>query len=226
MALGFGVDLHPQFQAGFNFADAASENYEFAVIKATQGDNFVSPGLADYFARAERNMDIVGLYHFLEAGPSGNQQADHFLRAVRRLGGPNSMLLAADFERYPEDGSRSPSNAQLKGFIARVKEATGGHPILLYSTLGFWTGGIPSGSFSQYGADALWDARVWFAEERREAPKAFYKNSWLPWYNRQPRYSGVENPFMRQFTWGGHVGGMYVDTDACLDMDRLRRMRS
>ena len=52
----------------------------------------------------------------------------------------------------------------------------------------------------------------------------FYEDQWVPWYEDEPRYGGIKNPLVRQYTWGAKFGGLYVDGDACVDMARLREL--
>ncbi|MDQ3704211.1 MAG: glycoside hydrolase family 25 protein [Chloroflexota bacterium] len=222
MSTIFGVDLHPGYQPSFNFAQANRQGYKFAIIKASQGASYVPAGFSEYFKRTSEHMKVAGFYHFLERGTSGASQAEHFLNVVNRNGGAQGRLLAADFEDY---GNRDPSNEQLKDFVRTVKAQTNNHAVFIYSTVGFWYGGIPSGNFEAYGADAAWEARVWYAEERRRFPKLFYRK-WLSWYQKQnPRGLGGHPAEMLQFTWGGNVGGLYVDTDAFRgSMDDLMKL--
>lgn len=209
----FGVDVHPGYQAQFDFKRARRQGYRFAFIKATEGTKFVPTGLKDY-ARKCRNAGLVtGYYHFLDGnGGSGRAQADHFLDTVRRIDKTEGRLLCVDFESY---GNRSPSNAQLEDFCRYVKKHTNDHNLVIYSTASFWNGGDSTGPWGKHtgGADVAWEARVWTVDEKRRWPKVFYRK-WLPWYKRQhPRGLGGKAAKFLQFTWGGYVGGLYVDTD-------------
>ena len=84
-------------------------------------------GFQAFVQKAQNSGLIVGLYHFLEAGPTGKAQAEHFLRTAGRVGGPAGKILCVDFEHY-EGGD--PGNRQLKTFIAEVKRATG-QPVVI-----------------------------------------------------------------------------------------------
>lgn len=219
----FGVDVHPQFQPGFNFDQADKDGCTFAFVKASQGDTGVPPGFDAYFARAASNMQVVGMYHFLDSTMSGADQADMFVNVVRRNGGAAGKLLAVDFETY---GNASPTNGNLSGFVKRFKSLTGGHPIICYSNYNFWNSGTPTGNPADYNIDALWEAQVFSVNEQRNDPEGFYRNQWLPWYRQQRRlsFNSVPTPF-RQFTWGGLVGGLHVDTDAFEgSIDDLKRL--
>lgn len=219
----YGVDLHPQYQPNFNFAKASADGCTFAFVKASQGDTGVPHGFDDYFARAKGAMDVVGMYHFLDATMGGKAQADMFINVVRRNGGADGKLLAVDFESY---GASSPSNSNLKSFVDRLKDLTGEHRVICYTTRNFWSGGDPTGYPADYGIDAMWEAQVWGANEARNDPEGFYRNQWLPWYLKRDRlvFKNVPTPF-KQFTWGGLVGGLHVDTDAFEgDMDSLKAL--
>lgn len=226
MAL-FGVDVHPQYQDNIDFREVASDGYKFAFVKASQGDTGIPPGFLDYFSRADKAVEVAGFYHFLDATMNGAAQANMFINAIRRAGGSQNRLLAVDFEPYRGDGwNFDPTNGHLKSFISRVKELTDGHPVICYTMHSYWNSGVPSGDPAQYDIDAMWEAQVWYTQEQRRWPKAFYENTWKPWYAERPRLMYEHAPTLfRQFTWGGHVGGLYVDTDAFEgDMDDLKRL--
>ncbi len=203
----FFVDVHPEYQAGFDFAEARRQGYVAAIVKASQGGSFVPGGLQAFVRRAQNSGLIVGLYHFLEAGPSGREQAAHFLRTAGKAGGPGGKVLCVDFEHY---AGGSPSNAQLEGFVAEVKRRTG-QPVVLYTNKGFWEGGYPSGSFRRYGADALWVAR--YANlDRQPRPRAHYQEI-RGWSGAWESVGGRASDAW-QFTSTGLVGGQYVDVNA------------
>lgn len=212
MSTTFGVDLHPGYQASFDFKRARRAGYRFAFVKASEGTNYVPTGFVDYFRRGVGAGLIMGGYHFLDGHDgTGRQQALHFLNTMEKVDGVRNRLVAVDFEAY---GNRTPSNEQLSEFVRTVKNETADHAVIIYSGTAFWNGGDSSGAFEHYGADAAWEARVWTTTEKRLFPKRFYKQ-WLRWYQQQsPRGLGGQPAKFHQFTWGGRVGGLYVDTDA------------
>jgi GH25 family lysozyme M1 (1,4-beta-N-acetylmuramidase) len=150
----FGIDVHPEYQRGLNFERARTEGYEFCMIKASEGpyqdgSKYVPTGFKEYFLRAEAEGFVMGVYAFLLSTPA-RAQAEHFLRTIEAVGGPEDKILMVDFEANASP-ALSPGNDQLKDFIAEVKRRVGNHPIIVYSGRGFWNGGDPSGSFAQYG---------------------------------------------------------------------------
>jgi GH25 family lysozyme M1 (1,4-beta-N-acetylmuramidase) len=211
----FGIDVHPEYQRGLNFERARTEGYEFCVIKATEGpyrdgDRYVPSGFKDFYRRAEAEGFVMGAYHFLLSTPA-RAQADHFLRTIEAVGGPEDKILMVDFEEYPAPhGYLTPGNDQLEAFVAEVKRRVGDHPVVLYSGRGFWNGGDASGDFGQYGADAAWDA-MYLDMNPRDRPREYYDDvrhrGWgEPW-------GGVE-PWFWQFTSAGGVAGMNIDVNA------------
>jgi GH25 family lysozyme M1 (1,4-beta-N-acetylmuramidase) len=217
----YGIDVHPGYQRNLNFERARAEDYEFCVIKASEGpyrdgDTYVPGGFKEYFRRAEAEGFVMGAYHFLVSTPA-KAQAEHFLRTIDSVGGPEDKILMVDFEDYPKIPALSPGNEQLEGFISEVKRRIGDHPIVLYAAKGFWIGGDSSGDFDQYGADMAWDA--YYLHMDRVFPKRFYEDSEnlfhradLPWgWGR--RWGNVE-PWFWQFTPAGTVAGMNIDVNA------------
>jgi GH25 family lysozyme M1 (1,4-beta-N-acetylmuramidase) len=217
----FGIDVHPEYQRGLNFERARAEGYEFCVIKASEGlyqdgSKYVPIGLKEYFRRAEAEEFVMGVYAFLLSTPA-KEQADHFLRTIEAVGGPEDKILMVDFEAYGSYPALTPGNDQLKNYIAEVKRRVGDHPIVVYSGRNFWNGGDPSGRFAQYGADVAWDA--YYLNMDPIHPKQFYANSekhfqnaGLPWGWGKP-WGGVE-PWFWQFTSAGGVAGMNIDVNA------------
>jgi GH25 family lysozyme M1 (1,4-beta-N-acetylmuramidase) len=217
----FGIDVHPQYQRGLDFKRVKAEGYDFCMIKAAEGpyrdgSQYVPNGFKEFFRRAEAEGFVMGVYDFLVSTPA-KAQADHFLRTIEAVGGPEDKILMVDFEAYGSYPALTPGNDQLKNFIAEVKRRVGDHPIVLYSGRGFWNGGDPSGDFAQYGADVAWDA--YYLNMDTVHPKQFYANSEryfqnadLPW-GWGKRWGNVE-PWFWQFTSAGAVAGMNIDVNA------------
>ena len=218
----FGIDVHPEYQKGFDFKRAKAQGYEYAFIKASEGPyrdgtTYVPSGFRDFYDRAAASGLIVGLYHFLlesdgdDPQRGGRIQADLFHRTIETVGGTQGKLIAVDFESYSDKFPWLwPTNATLKAFISALKTRIGNHPIILYSGRSYWNEGTPSGDFDQYGAAVAWDAR--YADMKpHDGPKVHYKEiqdwGWgEPW--------GNVTPALWQFTSSGLVAGQYIDVDA------------
>ena len=202
----FFIDCHPNYQPGLDFKRVKSLGYAAAICKVSEGTSYVPNGLKAYVERIKAAGLIVGYYHFL-TDASGDWQAEHFAEVVRSLGGPAGRLLVADFESY---GSRSPTNAALKGFVRGVKQRTNNHALICYSGWGYWTGGTPTGDAADYGIDATWDAR--YADMARHDYPRLYWRTIKGWYEKQPKWGGVD-PVACQFTSAGRVDGTHMDVN-------------
>jgi hypothetical protein len=110
----------------------------------------------------------------------------------------------------------------LRGFIAELRRHVGPRRrIVVYSTASFWNGlqpnTTPSPSLETFGDYLVpWDARVADANERKDHPRE-YHDDLRPWYESNRPWGGWSHDLERrfwQFTWGGLVGGQYVDCDA------------
>jgi hypothetical protein len=220
----WGVDLNPRLQRGFDFERAVEDGWTDFFIKASEGPwrngKFLPmPRLKEFVHRAEAAGGRVGLYAYLvesfEAeGKSGRANAEHFLKRVDSVGGPDGRLIIADFEGYPGKYSfLSPTNGNLEAFGEHVLDRLDrDHPYVIYSAYGYWTGGKPSGPVERYGTKLTWDAQL-AVDKHVDHPKSYYHEMehW-GWHNK---VWGGEVPIYWQFTWKGHVGGLYLDCDAC-----------
>ena len=216
----FGIDVHSEFQRDLNFERARAEDYEFCLVKASEGPyrdgkGYVPSGFKEFFRRAESEGFVMGVYAFLVNTPA-EAQADHFLRTIEAVGGPEDKILIVDFEAY-QNPALTPGNKQLMKFVSEVSRRVGRHPIVVYSGRDFWNGGDSSGKFSQYGADAAWDA--YYLHMDPVKPRQFYARSKqdfqrakLPWGWGKP-WGDVE-PWFWQFTSAGSVAGMNIDVNA------------
>lgn len=226
MSTVFGVDVHPVYQLLLNFREVKREGYPVVFVKVSEGRRYVPKGLRFFVRRIEKaGFPVMGYYHFLTSA-DGDAQAENYCKRVNALGGPEGKVLIVDFESNAIE-RRIPSNRDLKRFVAGVKRRFPGKKVLLYSGYGFWEGGDPSGDASEYGVDALWDAR-YPDLNKHEAPKAYWR-SIAAWWLSQPRWGGTPPPerIGGQFTSTGKVAGKYVDVnvffDGLEDLERLRR---
>ena len=92
-ALVRGVDVSSWQHPGGELIDwvaAKAAGVDFAIVKATQGTDYVSPYLRDDLAGARSAGILVGAYHFVVVGPTGEAQAawcaSHLAGEVLELG--------------------------------------------------------------------------------------------------------------------------------------------
>lgn len=120
MALN-GIDVS-SWQAGINIAAVPAD---FAIVKATQGTNYVSPV---FRAQADATLNsgkLLGIYHYISGG-NWQAEAEYFVNAVKDYVG--RAVLALDFESG--DNSAYGDTAYLQRCAQTVYNLTGVHPLL------------------------------------------------------------------------------------------------
>jgi GH25 family lysozyme M1 (1,4-beta-N-acetylmuramidase) len=225
----FGLDLHPQYQFGFDFERARELGYEFVWIKGAEGpyrDGSVLP-LPNFKAFVKEalaaDFTAVGIYDYLLSTPT-REQAEHYLRRLELVGGPEGFMIGPDFEGYGSPGDPyyylTPDNVHLKEFNAHLDRELDNPPITVYSGPDFWKGGHPSGSFGQYGADVAWSA-IWPNDTvDHDRPRDYYHSIKSSGWGKD--WGGVVPRFW-QFTSRGLVAGEYVDVNAFRGDRRMLR---
>jgi len=220
----FGIDVHPVYQLLLRFKGVKREGYDFVFVKVSEGTGYIPKGLRFFVRRIKKQkFKYVGYYHFL-TNSDPIRQAANFEKQVRKVGGAKGRVLIVDFEEYNNAPHKTPSNSQLKRFVASVKKRFPGKKVLLYSGPGFWEGGDPSGDASQYGVDGIWSAH--YADmKKHNAPKKYFRNL-EAWWKRTSWFGGNEPPprVMGQFTSTGKVSNLYVDVNYTFDKAALDRI--
>ena len=95
---------------------AINQGLAFAMVKTTEGVDYVSPSARMQIARLEVNGVRVGLYHFLTSSHDGADQWDHFERTSWARG----MVVACDQET-DETGTLVPDSI-ARAFIRRGRQ--------------------------------------------------------------------------------------------------------
>lgn len=218
-----GVDVHSEYQAGFDFDRAYDVGHAFAWLKATQGSRFVPMGTAAFANAAEsaaKSRAVVGYYHFLDSTANGATQAQHYLRTLDRFGdGHKGNMIAVDYEL---NGQRTAGDRHLRGFIAEMRRHIPARkPIVVYSGWAFWTGNAPnttrSGPLAAFGENLIpWDAR-YPDMDVHERPVAFFDDV-IDWYETTPMWGAIDRDHVKrrfwQYTSKGRVADMHVDVNA------------
>ncbi len=112
----YGVDVHPQFQAGINIEEIRREGFDFMAVKVSEGvdGSYLAAGSADFLRRG----GAVGLlnlgYHYLHAGDE-DAQAGVFAGALDNAGVPGML----DAEAMAADGQTPAlTSAGIQVFLA------------------------------------------------------------------------------------------------------------
>lgn len=148
-----GLDISSYQGSAINWAQVAASGRSFAMLKATEGTDYLSPSLDAQFQGATAAGVRTGLYHFArpDLTPEGN--ADWFSAQVNRLQAVAGHLPPClDLETGTGD-----LNGWAQRFVARLRANTGCVRVLIYSSASYFQ----SGTISENWMDAniaLWVA--------------------------------------------------------------------
>lgn len=174
-----GIDVS-HFQDTVDWDAVAATGVTFAIVKATEGIDYVDPQFnANWSALGEQQM-IRGAYHFYIAHDDPKTQADFFLSTVSFAKG--DLIPIVDLERRG-DASVEDTLAGLQVWLDAVEEALGKKPIL-YTDINFWNS-LASAAFGDY---PLWLAE--YSTTDLALPKGWKR--WSLWqYSEKGQVDGV-----------------------------------
>ena len=139
-------------QGAIDWSAVAGDEVEAAMIKATEGNDYVDPRFAENWAGAGDAGLRRGAYHFFTLCSPGAEQARNFLAAAPP--DPEALAPAIDLELIGACAKRPPQaqvDAEL-GDFRRIVEEAWGRPLLVYAR----------GSFtSEYSIGALAERPQW-----------------------------------------------------------------
>ncbi|OBQ96355.1 MAG: lysozyme [Mesorhizobium sp.] len=128
-----GIDVS-HHQGRIDWPRVAADDVVFAIIKATEGGDYVDDAFAENLRQARAAGLAVGAYHFFTFCRPGADQARNFISVVPR--GEQLLPPVVDIEFHgncPRRPSPAELNAQLLAFLGPV-EAAYGKPAILYIT--------------------------------------------------------------------------------------------
>ena len=192
-----GIDVS-HWQGLIDWSRVRAAGKTFAVIKATEGVNFLDDRYAQNKAGALAQGMKVGAYHFARPGNDPVREADWF---VNNMGLQRGMLIPAlDIE---STGGLGPTalTTWTKAFLGRVTERTGAKP-MIYTSPAFWRNNLnDSRWFADNGYSVLWVAH-WNTTSPSMPASNWGGKSWTFW----------------QYTSSGTVPGI----SGRVDLDRYR----
>ncbi len=206
----YGIDIHPDYQAGIDFAKLKAQGYTFASVKATQGTTFTVGLFADWVARIRAAGMIPGGYHWINAG-DGAAQARYFHNHLAAVGGPEGLLIQLDCED-------NATLADVQAWAAEWRRLTAWHPFLMYTGGWWWR---PRGWNGAAITPYLWDSHYLTADLDTipDDPASFAARIPADWW--APGYGGWSAATFLQFTSRGDAGGLGNRVD--LNATRLTR---
>jgi lysozyme len=127
----YGLDVSAH-QGEIDWRRVASDNVEFAYIKASEGGRFTDARFAENWRAAGEVGIDRGAYHFFTLCRPGDEQARHFLAVARP--DPPALAPAVDLELAGNCSRRPPASdveAELRRFL-KIVETAWGQSALLY----------------------------------------------------------------------------------------------
>ena len=116
-----GVDV-ASYQTGIDFHKVPCD---FAIVKATEGTNYVNPACNAQYASAKGAGKLLGLYHYATGG-NATAEANYFIDNIRNYIG--SAILCIDWE---SGGNSAWGNmGYLKQLCQQVINRTGVRPLI------------------------------------------------------------------------------------------------
>ncbi|AHH98341.1 glycoside hydrolase family 25 protein [Kutzneria albida] len=138
----FGVDV-ASYQAGFNFAQAKAEGFDFAIIKAIEGDNYINPYYGAQYAASVAAGLVTASYVFVHTA----DEAGEIALAERVIPAGSTIVLDSEADGAGE----YPVSVDMYNAFT----AAGYHVPLVYFPHWFWQ---QIGSPSLAGLPALWSS--------------------------------------------------------------------
>ncbi len=162
-------------------------DYDFVIIKATEGTNFVSPFCDQQYQGAKKRGKKLGVYHFA-SGLDPRAEADYFINNVQGYIG--EAVLVLDWEANAI--SRGPE--WVRSFVKRIKERTNVPPLIYGSASPLAAAGIPAVASQE-------NCGLWVAA---------YPNSNHTGYRDEPQLLGS---VIRQYASTGRLPGYGANLD-------------
>lgn len=166
-----GVDVS-YYQGDIDWPVLASQNIQFAFIKATEGSSYTDPRFSYNIENALKTDLYVGAYHFFSFESAGSTQADNFISAVEKTAGMLAPVIDVEFygaynENLPD---KDATIKELSDMLKKLENYYGVKPII-YATIKSYNYCI-KGNFDDYD---LWIRNVYFS------PTVLYGKRWRFW---------------------------------------------
>ncbi|WP_431278544.1 GH25 family lysozyme [Leifsonia poae] len=129
-----GVDVST-YQGKIDWPSLASQDIDFAFIKATEGSGDTDSRFEANWAAAQRTDLLVGAYHFFSFDSPGETQAENIIRTVPATAG--ALPVTVDLEFYGDYFAHPPSKERVRSILnpllAELKKHYG-VPAIIYAT--------------------------------------------------------------------------------------------
>ncbi|MBR6784255.1 MAG: hypothetical protein IKM32_06125 [Clostridia bacterium] len=119
-----GVDVS-HYQGEIDWRVLASQNIDFAFIKATEGASHTDNRFEYNYAEAAKTDLRIGAYHFFSFESSGKAQAEHFISTVPKI--ENMLPPVIDVEFYGRFSKERPNAEAVKSELSAMVSALYSH---------------------------------------------------------------------------------------------------
>jgi GH25 family lysozyme M1 (1,4-beta-N-acetylmuramidase) len=202
-----GIDVS-HYKNQIDWGRVAESGLKYAIIKATEGDDWVDSRFDYNWSQARKVGLLRGAYHFFRPVKDPLAQAHHFLRMVGDILHETDLPPVLDVEVYPsfikneyKKFSSRDRQQRIRVWLQTIEAATGRTP-MIYTNYYSWRDYLGnSESFSRYP--------LWIAAYKVEQPK-IPGNNW-----------GGRGWTFWQYTEKGVVPGIRNEA-ACVDMNYFR----
>lgn len=202
-----GIDVS-HYKKLIDWKQVGQSGVQYAIIKATEADNFVDPRFDYNWSRTRKQGIIRGAYHFFRPLVDPVRQANHFIKIAGRTMHCTDLPPVLDIESYPDFVAREWKQISLDERLRRIQiwlqtvEAATGRVPMIYTEYYSWRDYI--GNTEKFTRHPLW-----IANYRVESPKV-PANNW-----------GGQGWTFWQTTEKGVVPGIR-DAAPCVDLDVFR----
>lgn len=207
MEQAIGIDVS-HYKKQIDWIQVKQSGVQFAIIKATEADNFVDPRFDYNWSRTRKQGMIRGAYHFFRPLVDPVRQANNFIKIAGRTLHRTDLPPVLDVESYPDFVGREWKQISLDERLRRIQiwlqtvEAATGRVPIIYTEYYAWRDFI--GNTEKFVRHPLW-----IANYRVETPKV-PANNW-----------GGHGWTLWQTTEKGVVPGIR-DEAPCVDLDVFR----
>lgn len=175
----YGIDIsHYQGdEVDFMTRNKNKDSIQFIICKATQGITYTDPDFKNNWNIISENGFIKGAYHFYMSRDNPEDQANHFLNAIKNLKRTNLPPIV-DFEGGGIDTSQTVSDIQknLLQFLNIIETSTNRKP-MIYTNDDTGNTYLTLSEFSNY---PLWIAN-YTTSNTPELPIIWKDNNWDFW---------------------------------------------
>jgi len=174
-----GIDVS-HYQAKVNWDSIASQNINFAFVKATEGETHVDSLFLKNWSEIKRVGMKRGAYHFFRPKISASKQASNFIKHVQLKEGDLPPVLDVEVSDGVSDEALLTS---VQVWVEAVENHYGVRPII-YTNLKFFNR-IVEDNFDNYP--------IWIARYNTREPYLGYKRDWTFWqYGNRGQLNGIK----------------------------------